>query len=54
MHRIYDWLIASAPPRDGMKGLRRFRLPVIVGLALLSWAVLGGLIWLAIALIPKG
>lgn len=46
MQRIYDWLIATGYPERGVDWIRRRRLPIIIGLAVLSWALVLGAGWL--------
>ncbi|MHA6692565.1 hypothetical protein [Devosia sp. A449] len=51
MERIIDWLAAMGYPEDKLGWLQRRRLPLIIVLALLSWALVAGLIWLVFGLL---
>lgn len=51
MERIYRLLQAYGYPPDGIDWLRQRSLPVILFLAACAWALVIGLIWLAISLL---
>ncbi|WIJ23925.1 hypothetical protein [Devosia sp. RR2S18] len=46
LERLYEVLRRWGYPEQGLDWLRRHRLPIIVAMALLSWALFVGVGWL--------
>lgn len=46
MERIYQMLLAVGYPQEGIDWVRKHRLPVIIGMAIASWALFVALGWL--------
>ena len=46
MERVFALLEAIGYPEQGISWLRRHRLIIIIGLAILSWLALGLIVWL--------
>ena len=51
MGQNHGWLQAVGYPEGGVNRLRRRRLPIIIILAVLSWALFIGLGWLLVSAI---